>query len=118
MKLYALPAILKAARHAKNYSQQHMCSLLCIEQTTYAKKENAKSPLTYNETVAIGELLEVSPLSFLVSTAFTMNMFNPSPKKIINPSTPLLQIATTLQHQMNELVLRIAEDDKLKNNRL
>lgn len=51
---------LKEIRKSKGFTQQQMAQYMAMEQTTYSRKENGKSPITEEEYKALSRLLETS----------------------------------------------------------
>lgn len=55
------PLEIKAARARFGYSQEYMGQQLGMPSSTYASKENGKSPFTDEQKVMLMEILELTP---------------------------------------------------------
>lgn len=51
---------LKEYRLKKGFTQKEMAKEMAMEQTTYSRKENGKSPITENEWERFAKVLDVS----------------------------------------------------------
>ncbi|NCT10115.1 MAG: helix-turn-helix transcriptional regulator [Flavobacteriia bacterium] len=51
---------LKEIRKRKGITQRQIAQKMAMEQTTYSKKENGKSPITDEEYIKLADILETS----------------------------------------------------------
>lgn len=62
---------LREIRKSKGFTQKQIALKMAMEQTTYSKKENGKSPITDEEYKKLSEILETS-VEAIVSEDFSI----------------------------------------------
>lgn len=65
---------LKEIRKSKGFTQKQIALKMAMEQTTYSKKENGKSPITDEEYKKLSEILETSVEAIVIEDLNTKNI--------------------------------------------
>lgn len=79
---YRMHTQLIEARKAKNYTQDQLAKLVCMEQTTYSRKERGQSPISDAEWKVLADALgvEVDEIKEESRTSHQGQIINPTIK--------------------------------------
>lgn len=65
---------LREIRKSKGFTQKQIALRMAMEQTTYSKKENGKSPITDEEYKKLSEILETSVEAIVIEDLSAKNI--------------------------------------------